>query len=268
MVLAMEYKDIFLKRVSKIEDKLFLSKLLDKAIKSEDTGSIMHSDFLDPYQKSIAEKAFAVDKDINYIFNGGYAGAEREIVVFCPNNMSVNDHSNFNIPIKVLEITSRKMENLSHRDFLGALMGLGIKREKIGDILLEEGICRVIVINEIADYIKFNLDKIGKTRVDIEIKSIDEIQYREKRFKEINSTVASLRLDSIASVGFGISRSKIAEYIKAEKVNINWEKTASLTKQVQEGDTISIRGKGRVVLEKVGGLTRKGRIGIQLKKYI
>jgi RNA-binding protein YlmH len=75
-------------------------------------------------------------------------------------------------------------------------------------------------------------------------------------------------LDSIASAGFGISRSKIAEYIRAEKVNINWEKTVSLTKQVQEGDTISIRGKGRVVLERVGGLTRKGRISILLKKYI
>jgi RNA-binding protein YlmH len=75
-----------------------------------------------------------------------------------------------------------------------------------------------------------------------------------------------MRLDCIASAGFGISRSKIAEYIKAEKVNINWEKTVSLTREVKQGDTISIRGKGRVVLESVGGLTKKGRISITLRR--
>jgi RNA-binding protein YlmH len=180
----MEYKDVFLKRVSKIEDKLFLSKLLDKAIKAEDTRSVTYSDFLDPYQKSLLQKTFKVDNDIKYIFNGGYPGAEREIVVFCPNNMSIYDYPNFKYPLNLIEISSRKMENLSHRDFLGALMGLGIKREKVGDILLEEGICRVIVINEIADYIKFNLDKIGKTRVDVEIKSVDEIHVRRKGLKK------------------------------------------------------------------------------------
>ncbi len=261
-------KERIIKNINKSEDRVLVSKLLDKAVKSENSVNIVYSDFLDPYQKRVADMAFAADKEINYTYNGGYPGAEREIVVFCPKNMSVDDFRCFKLPFKVIELRTKEMENLSHRDFLGALMGLGIKREKIGDILLEEDICRVVVINEIADFIKFNLLKVGSSKVDMEIKDIDEIRGIEPKLKEISITVASMRLDCIASAGFGISRNKIAEYIKAEKVNINWEKTVSLTKQIQEGDTISIRGKGRIILERTGSITRKGRINILLKKFI
>ncbi|HHV60411.1 MAG TPA: hypothetical protein GXX49_09045 [Clostridiaceae bacterium] len=95
----------------------------------------------------------------------------------------------------------------------------------------------------------------------------NEFENSPGKFKEIKGTVASLRLDSVASLGFGISRSKITEFIKSERVSLNQKFTDNISKKVNEGDEISINGKGRVVLEKVGGLTKKGRISIELKKY-
>jgi RNA-binding protein YlmH len=165
-----------------------------------------------------------------------------------------------------VEVISR--EALTHRDYLGALMGLGIKREKIGDILVSEETCSIIVLNEIADYIFYNLDKVGNTRIKTVITDVDELVSREPKLKEISATVASLRLDCIASAGFGISRSKMVDFIKGEKVNLNWDGVSNPTKQVKAGDTISMRGMGRLVLDSVGGTTKKDRIKVVLKKYI
>lgn len=261
-------KELILKKISKIDDKLFISKILDKALKSMNIVSVVHSDFLDPYQKALVEKAFSGCEDIDCTFDGGYAGAERTIIFFHPAFISFNDDIDRDSFFKVLRITLNSRDSLSHRDYLGSLMGLGIKREKIGDILVYEEACDVVVLAEIADYIRYNLTKIGSTKVGVEVKSTGELQVPEPKVREINTTVASLRLDCISSAGFGMSRNKAAEFIKAEKLNLNWEMTNSPTKQVKEGDTITIRGKGRVVIEKIGGTTKKGRISITLKKFI
>lgn len=259
-------KEEILKKVAKIEDKLLISKILDKAVKSEYVKEFMHSDFLDPYQRKIIGRALQDCEEINYTFYGGYEEAERMIVVFSPNFVPL-EHDFFDI-VKIIHIDLKHRDSLTHRDYLGALMSLGIKREKIGDILVREESCDIIILTEISEYIRYNLDKIGNVKVDSEVKDADEINIPAARVKEIKATVASLRLDCIASAGFGISRSKIAELIKAERVHLNWEATDSLTKQVQEGDTLSIRGKGRVVLEKIVGNTKKGRIGLVIKKLI
>jgi RNA-binding protein YlmH len=264
-------KEQVLKKVAKIEDKLLVAKMLDKAARAEKLKKVVFSDFLDPYQKNIIEKALSFDNEINFSFYGGFDGAERVIVIFRPGFMSdefEDEGLEEESPFKLIYILLQSRENLTHRDFLGAIMGLGIKREKIGDILVSEDFCEIIVMSEIADYIKYNLEKVGNVKTSIEIKEADDLEKIEPKVKEIKSTVASLRLDSVSSLGFGISRSKITDYIKSEKVALNWEITDSLTKQVREGDTISIRGKGRVILEKVGGITKKGRISIELKKLI
>jgi RNA-binding protein YlmH len=123
-------------------------------------------------------------------------------------------------------------------------------------------------LKEISDFIKYNLEKVSNVKVDIKEVEEDELEVPESKVKEIRTTVPSLRLDSVSSAGFGISRSKIAELIKNERLSHNWETTDSVTKQVKEGDTISIRGKGKVVLEKIEGKTRKDRIFIILKKFV
>jgi RNA-binding protein YlmH len=206
-------------------------------------------------------------EDIEYGFEGGYTGAERAVAVFYNDfsNIDAYDPKSF---FKLVNINLNGRDNLSHRDYLGSLMGLGIKREKTGDIVISGEHCDIVVISEIADYIFYNLDKVGNTKVNVQIKDLDEINVPEPKVREISVTVASLRLDSVSAPGFGMSRSKVVDFIKAGKLNLNWEMTDNPDKLVKEGDNISIRGKGRLVIKKVGGKTKKDRTGIILKKYL
>lgn len=260
-------KENILKKITKIEDKLIIAKVLDKADKCEKIAKIVHTDFLDPHQKKIIISVLSDIKGSNYIFSGGFNGAEREVLFFCPDFISESD-SVYEATFKVLLLTPKGKENLTHRDYLGSVMGLGIKREKIGDIVITENGCYIIVLSEIADFLIYNLLKVGNSKVLIETVPLDNIRITERDQKEINRVVASLRLDSVASAGFGISRTKTSEFIKNEKVNLNWVTISDPTKMVKQGDTISLRGKGRISLESIGGVTKKDRIGIVLKKYI
>ncbi len=257
-----------IRKVTKSEDKLIVSKVLDRFFLSEKTNKLTITDFLDPHLQSVVSKCLEAGNVENYLFYGGYDGAERAIVAFCPSNMSENREPELAGLFKAIKISLIHRENITHRDYLGSLMGLGIKREKIGDILVKDEHCLVIVHNDIADFIRYNLDKVGNVRVQVEYIDIENLKAYEPKVKDIRTTVASLRLDSIASAGFGISRSKVANFIRAEKVNLNWETTPSLTKLVKEGDVISIRGRGRVVLQEIGKTTRKDRISVYLKKFI
>jgi len=256
-----------LSSVAGIDDKLFLSRILDRAVKAMETGSVVWTDFMDPHQRNVAERALAYVKDVDYTFCGGYSDAERVVIVFNPNFMSFEDVDLDRI-FKLVNVTVKGKEVLSHRDYLGSLMGMGIKREKIGDILVKDGSCSIIALSEIAEYIKYNLEKVGRTRVVTETAKIGELEPPEPKVKEIKTTVASLRLDCIVGAGYGVSRSKASELIKAERVNVNWDTETSVARQLKAGDTISVRGKGRVILEEVAGNTKKGRIGIVLKKLI
>jgi RNA-binding protein YlmH len=262
-------KELILKKVNKTEDKLFVAKLLDKAQRAEKQKCLTYSDFLDPHQRTLAEMIFSGCDEVDYYFYGGYPGAERVLIFFLPDFMSSEENvSPGNDLFSFLKLTVGTRESLSHRDYLGSLMSIGIKREKTGDILVGNDGCFIIVLKEISDFIKYNLEKVSNVKVDIKEVEEDELEVPESKVKEIRTTVPSLRLDSVSSAGFGISRSKIAELIKNERLSLNWETTDSVTKQVKEGDTISIRGKGKVVLEKIEGKTRKDRIFIILKKFV
>ena len=250
-----------------LKKELFLSKILDKASRAENTQRVEYSDFLDPSQRNIVNSILDQREGVNYFFSGGYPGAEREVVVFRPDFISEDDVEVTEI-FKLLRVKPNKRDSLSHRDYLGALMGLGIKREKIGDILVGEDRCDIVILREMAEYVSYNLQKVGNTRVDVETADLSGIITPELKVKIINTTVASLRLDCISGAGFGISRTRASELIRGEKLNLNWEITDSVSKQVKEGDTISIKGRGRIVVEKVAGTTRKGRINITIKKMV
>lgn len=260
-------KDYILKRFNKIEDKLFLAKVIDKALRAHKVRISVYSDFMDPYQRSLVEKALSFDDEVDFIFDGGYEGAERVIAIFRPNFMSFDEEERES-PLKLVALSFNSRQSLTHRDYLGALIGLGIKREKIGDILVRDDGCSVITMKEIAEYIKYNLVKIGNVKVNAELKEMDDIEVSEPEAKTINTTVASLRLDCVAAAGFGLSRGKISDFIDAEKVFLNWDPTTNPAKLIKEGDTITVRGKGRMFVEEIGRVTKKGRIGVLLKKLI
>ncbi len=260
-------KDTILKHVQKAEDKLFLSKVFDKFERCRKTNQIVITDFMDPYQKKITESVVSLIDDLNFHFWGGFEGAEREALFVCPDFLEPLDLE-WGDYFTAFCITVNGWEKLTHRDYLGALMGLGIKREKTGDILVIKGKAHFVVFNEIADYISYNLTKISKENVHLEKVELSDLCTNETKTKELSATVASLRIDCIASVGFGISRSKITDLIKAKKLNLNWEQVDNNAKNVKQGDTLSLRGKGRVVLETVGNISKKGRIFINIKRFI
>lgn len=258
-------KNTLVKMVSKLEDRVLVSRLLDKVEQCR-YSSFVYSDFLSPYESAIAKRILDKVNDVFYTFIGGYDGAERVIAAISSDFID-DDNAINSAPLSFLRITPSIEKPLSHRDYLGSLLGLGIKREKIGDILVCESYADVFVIDKISEYILYNLDKIGNVKASCELLNMYEYTAPQKKEKLINTTVASLRADSIAASGFGVSRTKVLDYFKSQRVNVNWELVQNPSKQLSEGDTISIRGKGRIVLEKVIGTTKKDRINITIKRF-
>jgi RNA-binding protein YlmH len=265
----MRNRDTVLKSIGKSEDRLMMAKLLDKAEVAARSGRFTHSDFLDPHQASLAERILSSCGYGDVVFQGGYAGAERVVAVFLPDYADEDECSRYPETIlSVIEVLPNDGSELTHRDYLGALMGLGIKREVTGDIIVGSGKSSLIVFNEIAEYIAGNLTKVGNTGVSLKITELADMAIPEPKAAQIRTTVSALRLDSVCAPAFGISRSKAAELIRAGKVNLNWETVQNADKQVREGDTISMKGKGRAVLEVVGAKTRKDRFTILIKKLV
>ena len=245
------------------EDKLVLSRAEDALRIAERSYSVRAVGFLNPHQRSLIMKNIYPDADMKASFEGGFEDAERTMYV-CRPEYAEADISDI---IKVIRVWGRELGSLTHRDYLGSLMGLGITRENIGDILVSGNGAFIFVKAEIAEYIINNLDKIGRHGIKTELCDCSEAELPEPKTKEIKGTVSSLRLDAVLSLAAGISRSRALDMISQELVSLNWEVVSSPSHKVEEGDLISVRGTGRLRLKEVGGITRKGRIGITVLKY-
>ncbi len=262
-------REHILKGIGKPEDRLAAAKLLDKSELSRRTNKPVHSDFLDPRQQKLAEGLMKSAGITSISFYGGYEEAERSVALFIPEMLQDDELEEYKKGImKVIEITPPSRNSLTHRDYLGALMGLGIRRDVTGDIVISDEKCSIIVLNDIADYIAGNLTRVGNIGVSLKISDIIESCLPSNKGTELKAVVSALRLDCICASAFGLSRSKAAEYIKSGKVQLEWEITQSTDKTVKEGDTLSLRGRGRAVLDKVGGRTKKDRINIIIRKYV
>lgn len=245
------------------EDKLILSRAEDAVRIAERSYSVRAVGFLNPHQRSLIMKNIFPVADIKATFEGGYDDAERTMYV-CRPEYAEAELSDI---IKVIRVWGRDLGSLTHRDYLGSLMGLGITRENIGDILVSESGAFIFIKAEIADYILNNLDKIGRHGIKTELCDCSDADLPEPKTKEIKGTVSSLRLDAVLSLAAGISRSRALELISQELVSLNWEVVSSPSHKTEEGDLISVRGVGRLRISEVGGLTRKGRTGITVLKY-
>ena len=158
-----------------------------------------------------------------------------------------------------------KFKSISHKDYLGSLLSLGIKREKIGDIVIHENFCQVIVSFDICDFILMNLEKVSNNNVKLKEISREDIIYSKPKYKDVSFTVTSSRIDCIISGLYNISRQESSKLINNEKVQVNYEKITSCSKEIKAGCLISVRGKGRSQITSIGGLTKKGKIKVQGK---
>ena len=263
--MAAEQKERILRFYRGSEGEETAIRLLDLAEAVMKTAKFRISPFLDPYGQEIAETICASYEGIQLDFDGGSAGAERQRAMLCHRDFAGTPDG---FAIACVEAAwNGQFARLTHRDVLGAVMGLGIERELVGDILPAADMARIICDAKIADFIVSNLTMIGAVGVKTALSDLAAIPPREERTKEIRATVASLRLDSIAAAGFGISRSRAADDIAADKVKLNWQSAASASKTIKEGDVLSMRGRGRVEVTEVRGQTKKGRTVVVLNRF-
>lgn len=248
------------------EDRLFAARLSDIVSRSERDGICCFSNFLDEKQCAEAERWCRHNAgSLMYTLYGGYPEARRRILAVFPDYCE--DYITEEVPIKCLTFTFRKEDRLTHRDFLGTFMGLRLKREVIGDIIVDEGIAQVFVTEIAAKLIMSVVSKIGRTGVKITDDQPYKLEVKQK-FQIISGTVASMRLDCVVSLAAGISRENAARLIRSEKVDINHFKALSVSQELRTGDVLSIRGSGRFVISEINGQTKKGRIHINLCKFI
>ena len=255
-----------LKLTSHIKDidlKNKMYRIIDKANGCLKNYDIKYSDFLNPFEVENAKAILNSNDNLKYTIDGGYEESERKIVFIYPFYMEYEDISG---TLRFIQIEGNfKFKSISHKDYLGSLLSLGIKREKIGDIIIHENFCQVIVTFDICDFILMNLEKVARNNVKLKEISRREVLYNPPNYKEVNFTVSSSRIDCIISGMYNISRQESAKLINNEKVQVNYEKITSCSKEIKSETLISVRGKGRSQITNIGDLTKKGKIKVKGK---
>lgn len=248
------------------EDKVLLAKVWDKINAGIRRDIPTNTSFLSPRELEMTHFLFGKVEGL-YQF-GGYDGAERRMLVYLPSYLEESWLMMEDAPVMCMHAVFFDSDDLSHRDFLGALMSIGIARETIGDICVGKGCCDFFVTVEIAPYVLQNFTSAGRTKLHLKAIPLTQAQIPEPETKEIRDTVASLRLDNIISSGFRIGRSLAAQYIAAGRASIDGLPCEKPDKTVVEGCKISLRGMGKIKLKSVNGQTKKGRISVVIDRYV
>lgn len=238
------------------EDKLLLSKAYDAIALSERTGCPRFLGFLNEHELSYLRANISPKRDVSYF--GGYPDAVRVML-----GAAADEYS---FPIVALEFSYKPEFDLRHRDFLGSLMALGLRRETIGDILCEKGRAVAFVRDDIVDFILSQVDKIGRVGVKIAYADLTDLPVPDDT-EELSFTLSSLRLDAFVAAVTNLSRDKAARLIKSELVMIDHVISTDVSKPLSVGATVTIRKYGKYVLSEDAGLTRKGRLRISVKHF-
>ena len=248
------------------EDRVLLAKLWDKISAGIRRCIPANTCFLSQREQEMARYLFGAEPGL--LFFGGFEDAERRMLVYLPDYLEESCLYEEDSPLVCLRASFFEADSLSHRDFLGALMGAGIARETVGDICVGKGSCDFFVTSEIAPYIEQNFLSAGRTKLHLQKIPLAEAAIPEPEVKEIKDTVASLRLDSVISSGFRIGRSLAAQYIHAGKAAIDGLPCEKPDKMISEGMKISVRGLGKIKLTAVNGKTKKDRISVVIHRYV
>ena len=248
------------------EDRFLLAKLWDQITNGSRRNIEAHTCFLSPRELDMCRYLFGQMEGLTSF--GGYEEAERRMLVYLPDYLDESALMEEDSPVVCLRAEFYEGDSLSHRDFLGALMGAGISRESVGDICVSKGSCDFFVTQEIANYLLQNFTGAGRAKLRLNTIPLSQVTIAEPETKEIRDTVSSLRLDSVISSGFRIGRSAAAQYISTGRAAIDGLPCEKPDKIVAEGCKISVRGLGKIKLTTVNGQTKKGRISLVIHRYI
>ena len=242
------------------EDQAQVMRRLDElAARTARTGIPAFTAFLSPAEAQWAQ-ASANRQRVNLSLQGGYEDAERCIGCFW------DDEAPDAFPLEALELKWPHQAAPGHRDVLGSAMGLGIKRSCMGDIVLTEDTGYLFAESQMAQHIAQSLLSAGRIR--LQVRLLDEWpQLEPPAGEEVHETVHSMRLDAVVAAGFNLSRGDAAELIAAGHAKLRHLPTERTDARVQEGDAVSVRGYGRLIVEEIGNPTKKGRLPIRLTRY-
>lgn len=248
------------------EQELLCKRLAELSNNAYYRGFCTYSDFLNLDEQNLFFNNLKEIVQSKYTLWGGYEDAERRVICFYEDDSSTNM-----FPImclKILPLNQKFSDKLSHRDYLGAVLNLGIDRCKIGDILVMEDKGYLFCRQEISDYVIDNLTRIKHTSITVTLVEEEEFHDFKPELEEIHGTVSSVRLDSILSVAFHTSRSSLTGLIAGGKVYVNSRLTESNSYSLKEGDVVSVRGMGKFIFQEAGGQTKKNRYKVTLLKYV
>ena len=244
-----------------METELLRARISDTADICEKTQRPKFFGFLSPEQAVLANQMLS-KRNINFSFYGGYDDAQRVILGCFPDWAD-----DISFPITAISFSFRKADVLKHKDFLGSLMALGIKREAVGDILVESGRAIAFLSDDIADYVLNEVNKIGRTGVELCV-GYKEPLPNAAQLKEFSETVSSLRLDCVVAALAGVSRNEAEQKIKDGFVSVNSVTVQKLTKTIGDGDIVTVRSSGKFIVSSTTERSKKDRVILKYKKYI
>ena len=254
-----------------MEENLCLAQVSDKIENSKKKNRIENTDFLDMYQLSLVRSYIKKNNINNYILYGGYEEAERKILVAYPENEDkelLKKKCNELVKIVRVELPEEEKGKYSHRNYLGGIIKLGFKREKVGDIVVSPIGADIIVVKDFAEILKKELPSLTRFQNSkISVVPINELRKQEIKVEDVKIIVPSLRLDTVVSDLARTSRNKAVQIIKQERVFVNGQNETKVSKQLKIEDIITIRGKGRFILKEIIGTTRSGRQVVKVERF-
>ena len=253
------------------EERLLVSKLLDKIVLANKQNKIQVTDFLSPLELRILKDAINLTDCKNYIVYGGIENADRNVIIIIPEKLETvfaQNNFDYNSIFSCIRISDCN-ENYEHKIYLGGCIKLGVKREKIGDIVVFENGADIIVCKDIANFLLTNLQELNRFKnAKIDVINLNDVTKKEQKYKEMKIIVSSLRLDNVVSELAGTSRSKALDLLKQERVFVNYKNETKPTKLVNEKDLITIRGKGKYFIDRIEGNTKSGKVVVIVKKFV
>ena len=248
------------------KDDFFLKRIRELANLSYQRDIVTFSDFLNLNEQNMVSSLKQQFPQVVMETFGGYDNAERQMVAFHPDALAFT----WEYPIDCLKIEPKAIkfsENLSHRDYMGALLNLGVDRSVIGDIIVQEKAAWFFCQSKMTEFFLENLCRVRHTNILI-TKVNDPEEFPHPNLESINGTCASVRLDSLIALAFKASRSSMVSYIESGQVFVNGKLITSNGYEPKEGDIVSVRGKGRFIFDGVSHQTKKGRYGVRILLYV
>ena len=248
------------------DDRMLLSKLWDKIDAGMRRNVPASTCFLSAREADMAQYLFG--KEDGLYFYGGYENAERKLLVYLPAYTEPDYLRGEHSPVACLEATWFKQDVLTHRDFLGALIGIGVSRQAIGDICIEPGRATIFVTAEMAPFLLQDFRQAGRTAIRLSAVAPAMAHIPEAKQELRSDTVSSLRLDAVIAAGFRISRTESARSIAAGHAFVNGVPCEKPDTEVSVGAGIAVRGLGKICLKSVGAPTKKGRLPVSIAFYL